>query len=146
MTSVQSAIATVPMYSKTLYCVANTSNYIVLPTTSTANVTGVVGSQIYYNSTANAAAIGSSTGTAFSSGDQLRDMGQRVHIFGNGQHVYTLSLVQSLSASDAEGAGGATNATNQPPGNYNTGYVITWAAGDGTVATSNCTVVRVGGN
>ncbi len=146
MSSVTSYTAQVPNYSKTLYCIAATSNYIVLPTASTTNVTGVVGSQILYNTTANAAAIGNSTGTDFASGTQLRDMGQRVHIYGNGQHVYTLSLVQSLSASDSEGVGGASNATNAPPGNYNTGYVITWAAGDGTVATSNCTVVRVGGN
>lgn len=141
MSSVGSQIATVPTYSKTLVCLATTSNITSLPTAATSNVSGVVGSQILFNTVANAAA-GITYAGNFASGAQLRDMGARVHVYGNGQHVYTLTSVQNHSAAAAEGAGGAGPA-------YNTAYIVTWSADPKNISgveTLPITVARVGGN
>jgi len=144
MTSVQSAIAQVPRYSKTLIALSSTNSYA----TSGISTTGatIVGSSYSYPASTDITNILSGAVT-IAQGTQMRDMGGKIHIFSNGDLALTLTLVQTLNGMQSEGAhdvraGGPLGAV---PLDYTTAWVVTFSAD--TVANGNVpvTVARVGG-
>jgi hypothetical protein len=146
MTSVQSAIAQVPRYSKTLVALASTASYTAVKTTpsSSGALLSQVGSSYNFNTSAAITAANVLTaGATIASGTQLRDLGGKLHVFSNGELALTLSLVQVLDNMATEGVTGSY--AGSVPTDFTTAYVVTFSAQTVTATTVPVTVARVGG-
>ncbi len=128
---------------------AITVKFIFYPLKFTVGTYGVVnidGTNIYFDTWANAVTLLQSPGSygnnslTIVDGEIYRDMGQTYNIFvgqyrtDNIQHIATLTKVQKYTtdAQTTEGVTGTTfiNASGSPPAgnNYRTGYIVTWSS------------------